>query len=254
MTEVSSRVEPVAIPNSRGEVLAGEWHAPTERASAGMAVVCHGMLSSKESEKHRAVCERLVAVGWSALRFDFAGRGDSQGDPELLTVSREVEDLTAVLRFVRDRVEQDLPLVLTGSSLGGTVAVLTAPTTPIAGLVTVGSPAHLPAQPRAEWGGSGDELRGRVQVGDDQWISGEFFVDAARHDVLRAARQVGCPWLVIHAVNDEVVAFANGARLAEAGSSTRFVVHPSAGHRFHEPEDQEWLVRQVVGFVSERSR
>lgn len=254
MTEVSSPVAPVAIDNDRGEVLSGEWHAPTGRASAGMAVVCHGMLSSKESEKHRSVCERLTGIGWSALRFDFAGRGSSQGDPELLTVSREVGDLHAVIRFVRDRIERSLPLVLTGSSLGGTVAVLTASTASVAGLVTVGSPSHLPVQPRREWGGSGVELHGRIQVGEDQWISEEFFADAARHDVLRAARQVACPWLVIHAVNDEVVAFANGARLSEAGSSTRFVVHPSAGHRFHEPEAQEWLVRQVVAFVSERSR
>jgi pimeloyl-ACP methyl ester carboxylesterase len=140
-------------------------------------------------------------------------------------------------------------LVLAGSSLGGTVAVLTAASLPVDGLVTVASPARLPLQPRAEWGGSGAEANGRVQVGNDEWISSELFADAARHDVLRAARQVTCRWLVIHAANDDVVRLSNGASLAAAGQATRFVVHPSAGHRFHEPADRQWLVRQVIAFI-----
>ena len=249
MTEVSVVEERLTVRNSRGDRLAACWHLPAATNGRGVVVVSHGMLSSKDSDKHREVCSRVASAGWFAVRFDFAGRGESEGDPELLTVSREIDDLGCVLEVVRKRHGRSAPLVLAGSSLGGTVAVLTAASMQPAGLVTAGAPAKIPQQARSGWTGSGALENGRVQVAPGEWIRSEFFSDAARHDVPAAARQVSCPWLVIHATNDDVVSFSNASSLASAGRATRLLAHPSAGHRFHEPAHQRWLVGQVAAFV-----
>jgi len=62
-------------------------HHPEQGPTTSGVVVAHGMLSSKESDKHRMICEAAASAGTLALRFDFRGRGDSDGDPSILTVS-----------------------------------------------------------------------------------------------------------------------------------------------------------------------
>lgn len=225
-------IDDLEIRSQRGFVLRASLHRPSIRA-AGALIVCHGMLSSRQSPKHVAVCERAAKHGWAALRFDFAGRGQSQGEPADLTVSGEVEDLRGVLAEVRSR--GFARPVLVGSSLGGTVAILTAASDrEIGALVTVAAPAALPERPRAAWGA-------------DSAVTEAFFTDAKRHDVLAAARLVACPWLVIHGEADEVVSSSNAHKLCRANSKTELVLRPGADHRFSRLEDRDWLVRAIVG-------
>ena len=112
----------------RGLMLRGSLHRPTSRAS-GAVVVCHGMLSSRASEKHFLICEGAAGGGFVALRFDFAGRGESEGGPDDLTISGELADLQAAIGLVRD-LGFARPFVV-GSSLGGTVAVMAAADDPM---------------------------------------------------------------------------------------------------------------------------
>jgi len=240
----------VALANPRGERLAGWLHEPEGGGGRFGVVVAHGMLSSKDSPKHAAICARLANRGAVTLRFDFAGRGESEGDPELLTVSREVADLGAAVAWLRARVGAKVGVV--GSSLGGTVAVLAAAGDPaLAGLVTASSPAGVPTAPRAAWGGaSGPRRDGRVEVAPGVFIRDDFFRDAARHDVHEAAAAVTCPWLVLHGARDEVVPVTSAGAFARANPRARVVLHPDADHRFSAPAWQAWLVEQVGTFLA----
>lgn len=242
----------VGLTNPRGERLAGWLHEPEGGGGRFGVVVAHGMLSSKDSPKHAAICERLASRGVVALRFDFAGRGESEGDPELLTVSREVEDLRTAVAWLRARL--GAPVGVVGSSLGGTVAVLTAAgDAAVAALVTASSPAGVPTAPRAAWGAAaGGRRDGRVEVAPGVFIRDDFFRDAARHDVPAAAAAVACPWLVLHGRRDEVVPVSSAASLVRANPSARLEIHPDADHRFATAAWQGWLVDRVVGFLADR--
>jgi pimeloyl-ACP methyl ester carboxylesterase len=207
------------------------------------------MLSSKNSDKHRLICEAATAAGCAALRFDFRGRGESDGDPSILTVSNEIEDLTAAISSVR---ALGYPrVVVVGSSLGGTVAILTGSReSDLIALVTIAAPARLADGPREAWGGSGRETADhRIEVAPGEFIDAGFFTDAARHDVVGAARSLSVPWLIIHGDADPVVPVGDATLLAEAARNGEFVVHPSAGHRFDQPEEREWLIETVAGFL-----
>jgi pimeloyl-ACP methyl ester carboxylesterase len=209
------------------------------------------MLGSKDSPKHAALCARVAASGWLALRFDFAGRGESEGDPGLVTASNEVADLATALAALRGLVG-DGPLAVAGSSLGGTVAVLVAARDRgLAGLATVAAPADLPTKPRPGWAsGLADPELGRFEAAPGVFLSTELFRDALRHDVRAAARRVACPWLVVHGRSDEVVPAASAAELAAAGRRTELRLHAEADHRFSAPDHREWLLREVSGFVA----
>ncbi len=236
-------VEEVRFRSPRGRLLAGTLHLP-DVPPACAVVVCHGMLSSRGSPKHRAVCERAAAAGALALRFDFAGRGDSDGTPDDLTISGEIEDLMGAASFVRGGADDRV--VVVGSSMGAAVAVLAAARLGLAGLVTVACPVELPTAPRDAWGGPPVAVDGgRVRLPDGALVPRGLFEDAGRHDVVAAARRITCPWLVLHGANDPVVPASAAAVLSRAGHRTRSVVHPAAGHRFAASSERSWLVGAI---------
>ncbi len=225
-------LQEVEIPSRRDRVLRATLHQPVDASRRAM-VVCHGMLSSRFSTKHTAICERAASDGFLALRFDFAGRGDSEGTPEDLTISGEVADLGGVFDYVNKMGGREIHLV--GSSLGGTVAILAAAIhANIKSLVTIAAPAIMPNQARAAWGDAARE------------VPAQFYDDAAIHNVVAAAGRINCPWLIIHGIDDPVVPVEQARQLAKAAPSARLLERIGAGHRFAEAEHFQWLIERVV--------
>ena len=89
-------------------------------APVGLAVVCHphplfgGTMDNKVVQ---TVARALLALGWSTVRFNFRGVGQSAGSWD--DGRGEVEDALAVV--AQHRVP-DQPLLLAGFSFGGYVA------------------------------------------------------------------------------------------------------------------------------------
>ena len=110
-------VERVRFDNARGQPLAGLLHVPAGAAPETGVVVAHGMLSSKDSDKHRDLCESLAEHGHLALRFDFSGRGESKSVDTELSFTSDLDDLRRALGFLRQHGATRLALV--GSSMGG---------------------------------------------------------------------------------------------------------------------------------------
>jgi pimeloyl-ACP methyl ester carboxylesterase len=245
-----ANTEPINILSTGSLRLAGVLHTPAGEPSGLGVVVAHGMLSSKDSDKHRAFCEAAAGLGATALRFDFRGRGSSDGEAHDLTVSHEVEDMTAAIAHLRDLGHERIALV--GSSLGGTVALLTAAAdNDIAGLVTIAAPASLPKRPLKAWGGSGrTNDHDLVEVAPGERIHRRFFADAACHDPVAAATSIRCPWLIIHGDLDSVVPPTDAALLASRAADSILVRRATAGHRFAETAERSWLVDQVADFLA----
>lgn len=241
--------EQIQISSPSGLQLAGILHHPRGPISDTCVVVAHGMLSSKDSDKHRLICEAAASAGAAAVRFDFRGRGESEGDPWILTVSNEIEDFAAVIADVRHR--GFTRVIAVGSSLGGTVAILSgAADRCLAGFVTIAAPARLPELPREAWGGSlRTDSDGRVEVAPGELIDAGFFRDAQRHNVAAAANAIDCPWLIIHGEADPVVPVEDAKLLSESARDAELRIHASAGHRFDQPEEREWFIEQVAAFI-----
>lgn len=101
------------------------------RSEAGRlpaVIICHGFMANQRTVRRYA--EFLARLGWAAFTFDFCGGGlkcSSDGETSEMSVLTEVEDLKAVINYVRQRDDVDgSRIALMGCSQGGVVCALTA--------------------------------------------------------------------------------------------------------------------------------
>lgn len=228
----------INIINERGETLAGVWH-PGAGQPRYVVVICHGFRGGKDGGG-RAVqlAEAMSHRGYSAVRFDFSGAGDSSGDFADITLTRQTEDLAAVLDWI-DRTRLGIPLLL-GRSFGGSTAAIRAAAEPrVRGICLWSTPADLRETFTLALGEAYQELAaGRTVSLEDDYsrfsLHPSFVSDLVKHDVLSAIRALSPrPVLIVHGENDQVVPVKQArAAFAAAGEPKKLLVIPKADHRF----------------------
>lgn len=113
-----------------GLVLRGMMHVPDKiDPPVGMVILLHGFCDDRNEINfvHTELSKRLCEAGIASVRFDMNGSGESDGRFEDMTVSSEIKDVEAMLKFVQglDFVDSNR-IALHGTSLGGAVASIVA--------------------------------------------------------------------------------------------------------------------------------
>lgn len=254
----------VMIPNRRSLKLAAllrgadpppsDGPGAADRASAlpdpltPLVVVCHGFTGSKTGGGGAmAMADRLARRGLDTLLFDFTGCGESEGPWGEITLTRQVDDLGAVVEWARWSGYRRI--ILNGRSFGGatvlayaagdrqidavcTWAAVARPLQLFSGLVPEGANAGAPA------GGISSSF------GDAgaPHLPGQFFQDLQRHDLPGyAARISPRPLLLIHGRADEVVPLDDARLLfAAAGEPKELALVKGADHRFSDHMAVVW--------------
>src|SRR2546423_5403882 len=107
--------------SSRDGIAYSLWLPEAGRPLRGGVVILHGASSCKES--HHDYARVVLAAGFAAIAFDQRGHGASPGPMD----GRVLEDTAAMAELLRERVgDQDLPLAVRGSSMGGYLAIVCA--------------------------------------------------------------------------------------------------------------------------------
>jgi pimeloyl-ACP methyl ester carboxylesterase len=239
-----SSLPPAIIRNRHGERLDFTFQSGGPDASS-LVVIGHGVTGAKDRPFLVALADELAAAGHHVLRLSFAGNGDSEGDFRECTITKEVEDLGAVLDTLGDRA-----VTYVGHSMGGAVGVLRASRDRrITRLVSLAGMAHTAAFAQREFGEVKPD-EGVMWEDDDCPLSQGFMADMARIDtVVGAARTVKVPWLFVHGEADDVVPPQDTRDLlAAATAPTEAVFIPGANHAFAPPHTaamtnavREWL-------------
>lgn len=222
-----------------GQTVYGMLHAPEETAKAPAVAMCHGFTGNR-IETHRLFVKMarcLAANGIAALRFDFRGSGESEGDFEQVTVSGEIDDALAALAFLRQQPEvDDNRIGLIGLSLGGCVAACAAARDRrVKALALWAAVADLQEVFADRWGElvqQALETQGWFDYGG--WkISKAFYDDALQVDPLREGLRYDGAALIVHGTNDEVVPVDHAHRYHAAFRYTkRLHLIEGADHTF----------------------
>jgi len=112
-----------------GEALYGIWHQPcqsekTDCVRATAIVMLHGWGGYRTGPHDMLVklSRQLAENGYHCFRFDFRGKGYSQGDRRYTGNKSMLEDLEEVLQYVKDQLV-DPEIILTGICSGAKIAL-----------------------------------------------------------------------------------------------------------------------------------
>jgi len=125
---------------SGGFRLKGVLHLPFEE-NPPLVIGSHGLESSGDSPKQRALAEKCNKAGIAFFRFDHRGCGNSEGNfPEVTSLESRCEDLVSAYKTIMGIKVTSNHAGLFGSSFGGTVCLLAAETIHPASIVTLAAP------------------------------------------------------------------------------------------------------------------
>jgi pimeloyl-ACP methyl ester carboxylesterase len=232
------------IRNAQGERLDYTYHHGTKDAPE-LVIIGHGVTGNKDRPFVVALGEGLAKAGISALRFSFSGNGASAGKFTECTISKEVEDLGAVLEATRGRA-----ICYIGHSMGGAVGVLrTAKDPRIRLLVSLAGMVHTKEFAQREFG----MLKpGEGFMWDDPNcpLSRAYMEDAARVDsVLPRAAEIHVPWLLVHGTEDDVVPIQESrAIFARANEPKKLIELPGSNHVFAGGHSDK-MVSEVTSWI-----
>lgn len=244
--------------NRAGEKLSGTLHLPENAADAGV-VLSHCFTCSRHTTLLRWICEALVREGMAALRFDFSGNGQSEGDFADSDFTKMISEVDGAVRRLQE--EKVRWIGVAGHSLGASVSVLyAADAEPVRAVCAIagrlsGTDAAGILSP-----GQREELErdGRVAFrsrGRDLTLTRSFFEDARRFDLPAALRRLERPLLVLHGDRDEIVPVMEADRAGKTAAGPVSVeIVPGADHMFSDPSHREQATETAVSWFRRQSR
>lgn len=182
------------------------------------AVFAHCFTCSRFVPAASRVCKTLAEHGIAALRFDFPGLGQSEGDFGDTTFTTNVDDIIAASRWLAENHEA--PQLLIGHSLGG-AAALKAATRPEMSAIAAVATLAAPFDPAHAVLHFADHIRdaeedGSVTVtlaGRDINISREFLEDLADNNPEIYLPTLRKPLLLLHSPTDQTVGVDNAGKI-----------------------------------------
>ncbi|QKV91641.1 alpha/beta fold hydrolase [Streptomyces sp. NA02950] len=110
--------ESVSVRTLDGLHLAGTLVRPQEPTTRAVVLVHGGGVTREEGGFFTRLATGLAEAGIASLRFDLRAHGESGGRQEELTLSSILNDIRAVLAYVREATEAE-EVTLLGASFGG---------------------------------------------------------------------------------------------------------------------------------------
>ncbi len=235
------------IRNLEGEKIDYTFH-PGDEEEKSIVVIGHGVTGNKDRPFVVALAGALSAGGIPTLRISFSGNGDSEGQFEDSTVSKEVEDLCCVINQL-----DDWNIIYIGHSMGGAVGVLSASKgTRIQALVSLAGMVHTEAFVKREFGDLIPD-EGCMWEEPSCPLSGTYMDDmlSIRSGITRTS-SIQIPWLLVHGTEDDVVPIQDSQDIVDrTNGHPTFVQIDGCDHVFseHTPEMiktvQNWLREQI---------
>lgn len=247
--------QPLHFYNHQDEKLVGTLHLPDRPAGCGV-VFGHCFTCSRHTRIIRQACNELSAEGVLALRFDFSGNGQSEGEFSASNYSKQISEMQTAADVVAEKGARRIGLA--GHSMGAVIAVLTAAGTrtvkavcALAGRLSGLNAVHFFNKKQLK------ELEdtGRVSFnsrGRSLQLSTEFFADAKQYDLRETVKSLRTPLMVVHGDADEIIPVQD-AYLAKTLNPeyTELVVIPGADHMFSAEMHRTQVSQLVVKWFKE---
>ena len=216
-----------------------------------LVVLGHGVTGNKDRPVVADTAAALNVAGFDTLRFSFAGNGDSAGDFRDATISKEVNDLRAVLDAVADTASN---ICYIGHSMGAAVGVLQAAKDQrIKALVSLAGMIDTKTFANTEFGSETPDA-GVMWEEESCPLSSAFMRDLCEtiESVAPHVSAVQSPWLLLHGSADDVVLPRDTEQVQSIkGDAVKAIFIEGADHSFNEPAHKAAMTEAVVSWLGQ---
>ncbi len=233
--EYGCHYEDVYFPSTDGCRLHG-WWIPGEKAQATL-MLCHA--NGENVSSWAGIGCWYGGLPCNFWLFDYRGYGRSTGRPSEAGL---YADALAAFDWAAHRGQPSLPMIAMGRSLGTAVATHLATQRPLAGLVVESGFTSM------------IELASRLSAFP------KFLVQAALRNeqfaILDKIAAVGCPKLIAHSPEDEMIPYEMGRRLFAAAAEPKTFCELAGGHNvpaFEQPRYRQALAGFIADIIASAS-
>lgn len=206
--DIGIEFDDVYIPSDDNVTIHG-WFVPAGRTNDKAILFCHG---NAGNISHRLeTIEFLNGLGVSVLIFDYRGYGLSTGEPTEEGVYADARQCYDWL--VNEKGFEQKDIIVFGRSLGGAVAIELASRTGCHSVVVESSFTNAADMAR--------KIFPILPTG---------VLLKYRFDSLEKIATVGCPVMVIHSPEDDLIPYAMGEKLYERAAQPKRFVKIHGGH------------------------
>ena len=242
--------------NNFGEKLAGTLHMPI-RPSGHAVIFGHCFTCTRHTAIFSHICSELTEKGFMALRFDFSGNGQSEGNFAESTYSKQISEMQTAINLLSEKGA--FWIGLAGHSLGAVITLLTAAqqqtvqaVCTLAGRLSGLNAMHFLSQNQRRELQNTDKVkfssRGRALQ-----LSNDFFADAEKYNLPKVVASLQIPLLIVHGDSDEIVPVREAYQAHEMNpANTKLAVIPQADHMFSRLEHRQQISELVVAWFTEQ--
>lgn len=201
---------------------------------------CHGFGSNKEGSYEKRA-RKMVEEGWNAVRFDFRGNGESDGDFIDQGLSSKITDLKAVVEYFDPE-----KYVLFGSSFGGKVILHAA--TDLEPERVIGRAPVTYNQIMEKYRAVVDN-KGEFTHHPGATIDQRFYEDFDKYSFDEVADKLDIPVAIFHGAKDTTVHPENSFKAAEA-LETDVMIQKLKGEKHSFSESAEsYMINQMISWL-----
>ncbi|MFH1868452.1 MAG: alpha/beta hydrolase [Candidatus Omnitrophota bacterium] len=205
------------------------WFVPAKNAKATI-LFCHG---NGGNISHRLEkISMFYKMGLNTFIFDYRGYGKSEGSSSEKGLYRDTED---AYNYLKECGKVDTEnIILYGESLGGAVTIDLAAKQRVKAIITEDTFTSV---------------KDMVKVIYPLFPA---FILQTKFDSVSKIRDIKCPKLIMHSVDDEIVPFALGEKLFKAAAEPKKFIKLRGGHNTAFFDSEELYTYSIRSFIKEQ--
>jgi pimeloyl-ACP methyl ester carboxylesterase len=235
------------LTGSADKIISGDLTYDDKTTNKGTVIFIHGFKGFKDWGAHNLVATYFAEKGFRYIKFNLSHSGITSENPSELTdlesfstntVSKELFDINAVIDYVAHTYTSD-PISLIGHSRGGGLAIIKAASdNRVSNLITWSAIADFSSlwkkEQEEDWLKTGKIYVENARTKEKMPLKKVVLEDLNEHleeyDILKAAKRIEIPWLIIHGDEDVNVKFSVAQQLAQVQLNAQLEKIEGANH------------------------
>jgi alpha-beta hydrolase superfamily lysophospholipase len=236
-----------SLSGAAGKSIIGDYTYDDKHTNPGTLIFIHGFKGFKDWGAHNLIAAFFAEKGYRFLKFNLSHSGVTENNQTDVTdrkafaantISKELFDLDAVVSYAA-KTWPSSSISLIGHSRGGGLAIIqAAKDSRIDKLVTWSAISDFSSlwkkEQEQEWTKTGqifvENARTKEKMPLNSSLLDDFNQNKAQFDIIKAAKKIHIPWLILHGDEDVNVKFSVAQKLAQQQLKAKIQKIEGANH------------------------